>query len=88
MNQEKYTSSTKGDFHKVLAPNEAEMKYSIYIPGEEATWMYEKYSTEADSEFQLNRHLKADIHILVDICEVLTRTFYVYLTAILKGIKI
>ena len=42
---------------------ESEMKYSIYTPGEEATWIYEKYSNEADSEFQLNRHLKADIYI-------------------------
>lgn len=40
----------------------------------------------SDSEFQLNRHLKTDILILVDICEVLTRTFYVYLTTILENV--
>ena len=67
---------------------ESVLQYSICTPGKKGVWVYEKYSTEADSEFQLNRHLKADILILVDICEVLTRTFYVYLTAILKGIKI
>ena len=64
----------------------AEMKYSVYTPSEEAAWMCEKYSNKADSEFQLNRHLKTDILILVDICEVLTRTFYVYLTTILKSV--
>ena len=64
----------------------AEMKYCVYTPSEEAAWMCEKYSNKADSEFQLNRHLKTDILILVDICEVLTRTFYVYLTTILESV--
>ena len=66
---------------------ESVLQYGICTPGEKAIWLYEKYSNEADSEFQLNRHLKSEILILVDICEVLTRTFYVYLTTILEGVE-
>ena len=67
--------------------DEPEMKYKVYTPGEKNTWVHENYGSGADSEFQLNRYLTTERLILADICEVLTRTFYVYLTATLEGVK-
>lgn len=63
------------------------MKYKVYTPDEKATWVRESYSSGADLEFRLNRHLDDEKLILVDICEVLTRTFYVYLTTVLEDVK-
>ena len=63
------------------------MKYKVYTPNEEAEWVRENYSSGADSKFQLNRHLNDEKLVLVDICEVLTHTFYVYLTTVLEDVK-